>query len=377
MSKPADCDVVVEAAGLLGGNAGIERVLVNYVEMIQNIDAWKQVVVLNAEAGSIAETLPEEVEIVTVRTPRTGSMFWARAMLGRIAEKLEPAVWISPATPAPCLNDTRTISVVHDLTYRRYPETMTLASRLYWSLFIRRAVECCDAVIGVSECVSEEIRSEWPAAVDRVHTVKNVGSRDIRDGPVEEPDRSQSARVDGWRRRGGSIALTVGTLEPRKRPEDFVTCGRQLEASGSDLLLVWVGRRGWKSAETIRAFRDCDNILWSGGVSDPELRWYYRSADCFVSFSEYEGFGLPIIEALAWGLPVAVTDICSHREVARRAGRFFPVGDVSAARRTVEETIAEDWDGRAVATDSLQRFGREAATRRLEDVVRRVMAGER
>jgi len=123
-------------------------------------------------------------------------------------------------------------------------------------------------------------------------------------------------------------ALMVGTLEPRKGHAQALAACERLWADGQDLVLVIVGKLGWRSdglANRIRQHAELGKrLFWLDGISDEYLGELYRKAEFLLAASEGEGFGLPLIEAAHAGLPLVVRDIPVFREVAGDGAYFFP-----------------------------------------------------
>ena len=229
------------------------------------------------------------------------------------------------------------VVTVHDLAVLRHPEWFNR-----WTRTVLRRTPCprvvaaADRVIAVSE------------ATARGAVATCSPSRRRRSGSCRTPWR-RSSRPKGPRAEGDYV-LAVGTLEPRKNLPRI--------AAAVDGELRVAGARGWGNVEPPA------NVTWLGEVTDEELAALYRGARCLVYASLYEGFGIPVAEALACGCPVvtsrdspmadyagddAVTvdpyDVESIREGIARASRAEPRrgpswADVAAATRAVYEEVA-------------------------------------
>jgi glycosyltransferase involved in cell wall biosynthesis len=131
--------------------------------------------------------------------------------------------------------------------------------------------------------------------------------------------------------------LFVGTLEPRKNVELLFEAWAQTPVD--DAILVVVGRRGWGAP-----VNHSESIIEVGAVSDAELLWLYRHAAALVSPSHYEGFGLPIVEALGQGTAVIATDIPASREVAGEAASYFHPEDVAGLSSLMVDALTMHGD---------------------------------
>jgi hypothetical protein len=159
--------------------------------------------------------------------------------------------------------------------------------------------------------------------------------------------------VEAVRARHGLIrpyVLTVGTLEPRK---NLLTLLRAFDRLGPDLRdheLVVVGGRGWRDGALLRALKErmpTRRVRWLGYVPESELAALYTGADLFVYASTLEGFGLPILEAMACGTPVVASDIAALREVGGDAARYVPAEDDAAFAHAIGQALRDPESKRA------------------------------
>jgi glycosyltransferase involved in cell wall biosynthesis len=216
------------------------------------------------------------------------------------------------------------IPVVYDLSHIRYPEFHP-ASRVRWMAPVADACHAAPAVHTISAFTAGEIAREFGVAPARIHVVPPAVSAVFRD-----PARAD----DGALRRLGldrdGFALTVSTLEPRKNLATLLDAyGRLPAAAQARLPLVVVGAAGWGDVRLadhplVRA----GAVRPAGYVSDAELAGLYRAARVMLYPSIYEGYGMPVIEALAAGAPVVASDAASMPEALAGAGRLVAPRDV-------------------------------------------------
>jgi glycosyltransferase involved in cell wall biosynthesis len=203
------------------------------------------------------------------------------------------------------------VLTVHDLAVLRYPEAFPRWHRLYGQTALRRTLRAADAVVAVSEFSRDEAVALVGVAAERVRVVPN-GVDDVftPEGPAAE----------------GDYVLTVATLEPRKNLARAVEAAR---IAGAELRVV--GARGWGGV---------DVPGWVGEVPDAELAALYRGARCVLYPSLYEGFGLPVLEAMACGTPVVTSRGTAMEEIAGGAAVLVDPLDVSAVAAGLAEADA-------------------------------------
>ena len=179
------------------------------------------------------------------------------------------------------------VATVHDVAVLRFPEAFPAWHRHTGRLALRQSVRTADAIIAVSEFTRNELVELLSVPPDRIRVVRNgVGSVFAADGPAAL----------------GEYVLAVGTLEPRKNLPRVVEAAR---LAGVELRVV--GAPGWGGVNVPG---------WVGRTTDEELAALYRGARCLVFPSLYEGFGLPILEAMACGTPVVTSRGGATEEVA-------------------------------------------------------------
>jgi glycosyltransferase involved in cell wall biosynthesis len=204
-----------------------------------------------------------------------------------------------------------TVVTVHDLAILRAPEAFPRWHRLYGKAGLDRVLRAADTVVAVSEFTRSEVTALADVPAERIRVVPNgIDAVFTPDGP----------RADG------DYVLAVGTLEPRKNLRRAVDAAAE---AGVELRVV--GARGWG---------DVDVEGWVGEIPDAELAALYRGARCVVYPSLYEGFGLPVLEAMACGSPVVTSSATAMEEVAGGAAVLVDPLDPSAIAAGIEEAIA-------------------------------------
>ena len=204
-----------------------------------------------------------------------------------------------------------TVVTVHDLAILRAPEAFPRWHRLYGKVGLDRVLRAADAVVAVSDFTRSEVTALADVPAERIRVVPNgVDAVFTPDGPRGE----------------GDYALAVGTLEPRKNLRRAVDAARE---AGVELRVV--GARGWGGV---------DVEGWVGEIPDAELAALYRGARCVVYPSLYEGFGLPVLEAMACGSPVVTSCATAMEEVAGGAAVLVDPLDASAIAAGIQEAMA-------------------------------------
>ncbi|MSO44084.1 MAG: glycosyltransferase family 1 protein [Thermoleophilia bacterium] len=230
-------------------------------------------------------------------------MVWLGVLLPRTARKHGAALIHSPMNWGPVRGRTPITVMIQDLAYERMPESYPAPFRMWASLLGRRTARRATLVMATTRAGLHDVQEIYRVPSDRIRVVPLGADADGQpdDPPAREP-----------------FILAVGEFEPRKRVLDLMTGHGQYVTTAPShppvCRLVVAGGGGSQEDEARgRCGPNCDLV---GFVSDDALADLYRRATLFVSLSAYEGFGLPIVEAMAHGCPVLVANNSSQAEVA-------------------------------------------------------------
>lgn len=264
------------------------------------------------------------------------------------------------AAPTPYLWRGRSAMTIHDATPWLHPDAADAGTRWYAKPLYPQALARADAIFTVSEAAREDLVRFAGAPRERVHVTPNgVDPRFFDARPREGPY--------------GPYLLAVGTLEPRKNLPIVLEALRALRREGRDLALVVAGRQAWTHSLPLGDLAPHVRLL--GTVPDDELAELYAGAACFVMPSLHEGFGLPLAEAMAAGVPAVASDIPALREVGGETVRYADPRDAEsfaqAIRRALDDREGSQLRG-AAARGRARRFRWEDTARATLAVYRRI-----
>ncbi len=229
----------------------------------------------------------------------------------------KPQVFWAPAHRLPVWLPATTAGVVtiHDLAWARVPETLRRSTRLLDRTLMARSAARAKRIIAVSNATAADIAAHWPDAQERIRVIHGAAEALPPPGPL-------AACAPALQE--GHYLLFVGTPEPRKNLPRLLEGYAEASRTQADFPpLVIAGGHGWgdENLEALIARQQLEGrVHLLGPVSDTVLATLYSHALCLVMPSLYEGFGLPIVEALQYGLPVVTSATASMPEVAGPAG---------------------------------------------------------
>ena len=224
----------------------------------------------------------------------------------------------------------RSVVTVHDLAFMRLPETHSAESRAYYS-GIHVAVRRADAIICPSQATALDLLDMTDAAEERIWVIP------------EAPDPRYHPRTIGKPVTNGArpYILTVGTIETRKNIKTLLTAMAKIPAGRRPVVKI-VGKRASAFDDLIKqiAILNLDNdVSFMGRMGTEEIRALYQNAVASVYVSLYEGFGLPVLEAMASGCPVIASDVSSIPEVAGDSAILVQPTDADALAEAIQRVM--------------------------------------
>lgn len=240
------------------------------------------------------------------------------------------AVFLSTSFIVPQLPGGLALPTVLDLTTFLLPQFHTARTRLAERLLLPRAIRRWP-VVTCTQTTAADIRRLFPEA-----------------GPVTVVPPwctvADTANPDASAVQRGAYFAFVGTLEPRKNASVVIEATRRLRRSGRPVRLVLIGRAGWHFEQLEPLIRQAQSegaVEWHGYVTDTERDALYRGAVAVVLPSHYEGFGLPLLEAMAEGVPTICSDAPALVEVAGGSSLHVPASDVSGWEAAMDRLLSE------------------------------------
>jgi glycosyltransferase involved in cell wall biosynthesis len=238
------------------------------------------------------------------------------------------------------LGDVPTVLTVHDLIYRLFPQHHKRLNYWYLNaampLFVRRA----DAIIVVSQATKNDLIRYFRTPDRKITVVPEAAAPHFRVVP-----ESDVARVRAKYHLPDRFLLAVGTIEPRKNLTRLVEALGRLRAQDRELQLVVVGAKGWLYDDFLNRIRELslqDAVRLLGFVPDDDLPGVFRAATVYVMASVYEGAGLPLLEAMACGVPVVSSRESSMPELGADVPRYFNPYDVDHMTDVIGTLLADD-----------------------------------
>ncbi len=314
-------------------------------------------------------------------TPLSYKPWRLSALLAHFArlsqDRLFPGVDIFHATDhlLPRFFRIKSVFTLHDLIFLFHPETHKPLNRWFLALMMPRFLRAADAIIAVSECTKRDAVRHYGIPEEKITVIYEGVSPRFRPA---DPETVRAVRAKyGLPER---FILYVGTIEPRKNLTALLEAYAALLSRNTRYAarLVIVGKKGWLYEGFFRRLRELgleERVHFTGYVPDEDLPALYSAATLFVFPSLYEGFGLPVLEAMACGTPVVCSGTSSLPEVAGDAALLVDPTDIPALAAAMERALTDEAlraSLRARGLERARRFTWEEAARQTITIYRSV-----
>jgi len=281
-------------------------------------------------------------------------MYWENISLERMAKKDKVDILHVPGFAGPLRKGKyKKITTVHDLIGIIFPENLGAMSRFYWKKWLPACIKNSDAIISVSEYTKQDIIRLLNIPAEKIHVVLSAAEKKF----VPISQQEQLDKIQQKYHLPDKFILNVGSVEPRKNIPGLIKAfASYVKESQSDLNLVIVGKKDWgydKAYQVATEEEILSRIVFTDYVYDEDLPTIYNLAEFFVLPSFYEGFGLPVLEAMSCGRPVICSNVSSLPEISQDAAILIDphsVSDLKEALRRLDSSkeIREEYSSRAL-----------------------------
>jgi glycosyltransferase involved in cell wall biosynthesis len=305
-----------------GGVGGTEIYLRNLLAALAEIDSVNEYIVFtNRETGP--DLVPDRTNFVCAQQPlrasfRPARIIWEQVALPFVVRRHRLDVLFNPGFTAPIACHCPMVTVFHDLQHKRHPEYFRWFDLPFWTFFLWASAKQSRGLIAVSDATRDDLQHYYSAASTVIHHGVEWQFFEIAKS-----------------RRPRDYLLCVSTSHPHKNLGRLLRVAKPMrELPG----LVITGVRGFaaKEVETLAG----GSVKLTGWIPREQLYELFRGARGFIYPSTFEGFGMPVLEAMAAGIPVACSDIPPLREVAGSTVHYFDPGSETAIREALDRLIA-------------------------------------
>lgn len=333
-------------AYLLSFQSGYRRAGVSqYIEQVLRqfvVDALQPADTLTVYLGQIEAAWVSERNAIRYRSGRLGGapgrILWEQCVAPIQTRRDHLDVLFCPVNVVPLVGTVPSVVTVHDLAFIEHPEAFHASKRRYLDLMTRLSVRRARRIIAVSAHTKRDLVERYRVPPDKVTVIPNAA--DDRFRPADDTDAVSRFRATNHL--PARYILFVGTLEPRKNLRRLVEAFASVSENTRDVTLVIIGASGWLTSDLAPLVRErglTERVIFKGYVPDADLPHWYQAAAVFCYPSLYEGFGLPVLEAMACGTPVVASDTSAIPEVAGDAALLVNPTDVTALAGALTDVL--------------------------------------
>ena len=265
------------------------------------------------------------------------------------------------------------MTTVFDLTFEVFPQTMKWTGRLWWRLLARKGIQKSNRIIALSESTKRDLCRYYHVPEEKIRVVYPCTRTIFR--PI-----ASTSQIQAKYNLPEKYILYVGTLERRKNVANLIRAfALAKRAALTEHVLVLAGKRGWLYQDIFQAMEETrlsNQIIFLDYVPDEDLPALYTGADLFTYLSRFEGFGLPVLEAMACGTPVLVSSASSLPEVVGDAGILVSPDDIEQAASEMCRVLSDRELHDELAGRGLQRakcFSQERFIRQTVEVYKQAI----
>ena len=260
---------------------------------------------------------------------------WA---IARKLKQLQPDAFFSPDGFLSLRSDVPQVPVFHDLAFMHFPEDVKKSEAWFYHKFWPKYAEKAAHILAVSEYTKSDITKQFGTEKDKISVVYNASSSGFQ--PVSEAVKEATRKKFTA---GKRYLHFVGAIHPRKNILTLLKAFNKFRnESSADVKLLLVGRKGWHFDEVIHIWESSmyrEDIVFTGYVRNEDLNAIYGSSEGLVYIPYFEGFGLPIVEAMNTDTPVICSNVTSMPEVAGNAALTVDPNDVEGVASAMKDLI--------------------------------------
>jgi glycosyltransferase involved in cell wall biosynthesis len=268
-------------------------------------------------------------------------VFWYQYLLRRFLSKHTPDLLISPDGGIPLKTSVKTLAVIHDLNFEHYPEDLPKGVRHYYQHYYRSIAKAATRLVTVSEYSKGDLEKIYGVAPGKTDVVYNgVGSQ------FRVLNESEKAEIRKEYASSKPYFLFVGSIHRRKNLPNMMKAFTEFRKSGgAEMKFIIAGAKRWWNEEMEDAYRNSaykNDIIFTGRIDNSVLPSLTGAAFALLFASRFEGFGIPIIEAMKCGVPVITSTNSSMPEVTGDAGLLVDADSVSEITEAMKKIAGDE-----------------------------------
>ncbi len=291
-----------------------------------------------------------------------------------IKDKFRECVIHYPDSMAPIfLNSKRIVITVHDLAFKSLSGAFTKKTILWKNFMTGASIKKANRIIGITNFSKSELNKHYKNISHKIDVVYNGFNR-LNKTNIDMNNVSYNIKKES----SNKYILTVSTISPRKNIDTLIKAFNLIKDNHKVNLIIG-GSNGWLY-ESIYSLVDSlklnDRVIFTGRINDDELKYLYKNANVFVYPSLYEGFGLPPLESMSYGVKTIVSDVECLREVSGETCSYFPPKDERKLSELLDDFFKNEKDTKTYDYENiLSRYSWEKCGKETVEVYNKILRG--
>ncbi|MBS4015545.1 MAG: glycosyltransferase family 4 protein [Candidatus Latescibacteria bacterium] len=319
----------------------------------------------------------QQVQFRNIKKSRNQRVLWEYTTLPKLLQKEQVDIFWGPSNFLPLRKACKYVVTIHDLSSFTYADTYPYLRRKYYQYIIKQAVKRADLIVTDSEFSRQDIVNTFSIPAEEVKVI-SCGIDDIFQ-PIDCSDKH--TQIKSKYKLPDDFIFTLGVIEPKKNTQRLVQAYTQLKNKHVDLPKLVVGgskKYGWKNRRIFQLVDELklkDSVIFTGFIEHQDLPVIYSTAKLFILPSLFEGFGLPVIEAMACGTPVITSNTSSLPEIAGDAAVLINPYDTEEIGQAIIKVISDQQlqtEMRAKGFKNVKRFSWQESAHELLDVFEQI-----
>lgn len=281
--------------------------------------------------------MPEESDNWKYEIVRSKRLWTILGLSKKLRREKTLDVFFTPTHYSPFFAPCPQVISILDVSYKHFPGLFNRKDLYQLALWGRYSVKKAAKIITISQSSKDDIIQEYGVASSKV-TVAHLGVKESLTSPMKDTDLLEKYSVST------PYVLFVGTIQPRKNVKRLIQAFAEVVVKNPELRLVIIGKKGWQYEEILSEpgkLGITDKVIFLHDVSDSELASFYKNAEVFVLPSLYEGFGLPVLEAMKYKCPVITSNVSSLPEAGGDAALYVNPEETKDIAEKMEEVLSD------------------------------------
>lgn len=284
-----------------------------------------------------------------------------------INKKYPNAIIHYPDTMAPLLSKNKVIITVHDLAFKSVKDAFTWKSKLWKTIVTDLSIKKAKNIIAITNFTRDEILFHYPKINrNKISVIYNGFNNFSKEGITFDNISKRIKKIDS------EYIMTVSTISPRKNIDGLIKAFNKIKNDISENLII-AGNNGWMYESVYKLVKELnieDRVIFTGKINDDELKYLYKNSNAFVYISLYEGFGLPPLEAMSYGIPCIVSNSSSIPEVVGSCAIKVNPKDINNISFEIKRVLKEGSDISMQQIDgNLERFSWEKCANEVLSII--------